>query len=252
MLPYFEETARFEGLKRDEAISNQMAGNTGCCGPNASNGTLVGNAITNGNGDIAAQKVPVFLCPSDPGDPYLAASGVYSISAGSPASSLRGAKSNYDFSVDSDYRCGAWDIVVMSRRRMFGQDSDASTANILDGTSNTIAIAESTLDMVNGTRAAWAYRAWVQVGIDVASGGTYNPSTGVATGTGINKFWYTNLSQLKYGRIGSWNWAGSLHPGGCQVTMGDGSVRFLRETSSLVALNKLSAMADGNANSDVP
>jgi prepilin-type processing-associated H-X9-DG protein len=135
---------------------------------------------------------------------------------------------------------------------MFGEESDSSTAKVLDGTSNTIAIAESTLDVLNGTRAAWGYRAWVQVGIDVASNGNYNPATGVATGTGINKWWRTAPTEHKFGRIGDWNWAGSLHPGGCQVTMGDGSVRFLRETTSLVTLNKLAAMADGHALGDVP
>ena len=235
VLPYLEETAKYAGLNLLEAVSNQKNGNTGCCGPNATNGQLIGDALTNGNGAIVSQKIATFLCPSDPGDPYLDATGVYSIGAGSATSSSpRGAKLNYDFNVDQNYNCGAWAKTGGATRRIFGQDSDSSTASILDGTSNTVAVCESTLDVYNGKRAAWGYRAWVQVGVDVGSP------------FGINNWYYSSApNNYRFGRVGSWNWPASLHPGGLQVTMADGSVRFLRQTTSLVTLQRLAAMADG-------
>lgn len=42
----------------------------------------------------------------------------------------------------------------------------------------------------------------------------------------------------------------SYHPGGANVSMGDGSVRFLKETTNLTTLKKLGAMNDGGVVSD--
>lgn len=39
----------------------------------------------------------------------------------------------------------------------------------------------------------------------------------------------------------------SFHPGGANVAMGDGSVRFLRESTSLAVLKALSTRAGGEA-----
>ncbi len=50
------------------------------------------------------------------------------------------------------------------------------------------------------------------------------------------------------GRVRSW-WspAASLHPGGCQFVMGDGSVRFVLETTEKLILKYTTCMADGEA-----
>jgi prepilin-type N-terminal cleavage/methylation domain-containing protein len=251
VLPYIEQNAKYDAIDLTQAMSNQINGNLGCCGPNTTLGTLQGDAVptpTTGNGIIAAQLIETFLCPSDPGDRFLDATSVYSIK---PGSGLRGAKLCYDFSVDSNYACSSWKNTAMSNRRMFGQDTsdapginpektkgDTSTSMVLDGTSNTVAVAECTLDVHNGRRAAWAYRNWVQVGVDIGAA-PYINHWFYGANTGMN---------YKYGRLGSWNWAGSLHPGGMQVVMGDASVRFLRETTSSTILNRLARMADGQAN----
>ncbi len=249
VLPYLEQSARFDALDLNQAMSNQMAGNASCCGPNASMGTLQGDAIASGNGRIMAQVIPTFVCPSDVGERFLPATGVYAISPS--GSTLRGAKLNYDFSVDNNYRCSAWaKRTNMSNRRMFGQDGgdapneppskskgDTTTAMVLDGTSNTVAVCESTLDVANGTRAAWGYRAWVQVGIDIGATVGINIWDRPAN-TGMN---------YKYGRVGDWWWPASLHPGGCQVVMGDGAVKYLRQSTSVQVLDKLARMADGQA-----
>ena len=47
------------------------------------------------------------------------------------------------------------------------------------------------------------------------------------------------------GRLWTWTNAGSLHPGGVNVLLADGSVQFLSENTDLVILEKLAAMADG-------
>jgi hypothetical protein len=51
----------------------------------------------------------------------------------------------------------------------------------------------------------------------------------------------------RVGQVGSWGWPGSLHPSGCQVTMGDGAVRFVPQNTDTVIRNNLAAMADGSS-----
>jgi prepilin-type N-terminal cleavage/methylation domain-containing protein len=239
VLPFIDQTAAYEGIDQTQAVSNQMNGNQSCCGPNNSLGVLKGDAVASRNAEVVSKLLPVFLCPSDPGDPFLDASSVYSIK---PGSGLRGAKTNYDFSVRQNYNCLDWQRTAMSQRRVFGQDSNTKTSMILDGTTNTVAICEGTLDVYNGRRAAWGYRAWVQVGIDIGAA-PY-----------INHWYYQANSGLnfKFGRLGSWNWAGSLHPSGTQITLADGSVRFVRQTTSATVLDRLARMADGQPLGHLP
>ena len=49
------------------------------------------------------------------------------------------------------------------------------------------------------------------------------------------------------GKVGSWSWPGSQHPGGCHFVFGDGNVRFLNERTSTAVMLRLAAMADGQA-----
>ena len=91
---------------------------------------------------------------------------------------------------------------------------------------------EKTLEVYDGDGSAAFYRGWQQTGVD--------PSKG------INK--WTNASAptvKKVGQLGSWATPGSLHPGGCNAVFGDGSVRFMKETTDVGVLRKLSRMGDG-------
>jgi prepilin-type N-terminal cleavage/methylation domain-containing protein/prepilin-type processing-associated H-X9-DG protein len=233
LLPYIEQGSRFEALDLKQATSNVLVGNETCCGPTVSAGTLAGDAVTSGNGPVAAQFVPTFRCPSDRGDPLLPATGVYAIKAGS---GLRGIKTNYDFSCSQNYQCNAWSREPAAARRMFGENSTTRAADVVDGLSNTIAMAETTYDVYNGRCPAWGYRGWVMTGVDPGYGKindwTYTSSTlGVITPI--------------VGRLGSWGRPGSLHPGGCNFLLADGSVHFLPEGTASLVLQRLAAMADG-------
>src|SRR5262249_36344229 len=137
-----------------------------------------------------------------------------------------------------------WKQTPSSVRRMFGENSTTRIADVADGLSNTIAMGETTLNNANGTCPAWAYRDWVQVGVD--PGPTAQPS-------GIN-VWASNWTNPPdktraqvptFGKVGSWSWPGSWHPGGCNFLIGDGSVRFISEGTPVTTMNLLAAMADG-------
>jgi len=243
MLPYYEQAGLASLFRSDLPSSNAMNGNTGCCGPNNALEPMRGNATI--NSQLGKTRVKVFMCPSDPLDPLLPATGTYSI--GISTNLGQGAKTNYDFSVRLAYACYQWQLdkqspSVSSQVRMFGENSTTRFSDVIDGTANTVAICESTHDVYNGRCSPWAYRGWVQVGNDI---GTPN---------GINNWIYPSAGAASYkvGRVGSWGWPGSLHPNGCQVTMGDGAVRFIPQNADAVVRVALAAMMDGGNSSNLP
>lgn len=230
-LPYIGEQGLFLKWDQSQAMSDEMAGNEACCPPTTSAGKLQGNPGTNGNGAIAATPLAVFRCPSDTGNPYLAPNSFYGIASGS---TLSGAKTNYDFVVRAEYTCNQWKRDTAANRRMFGHNSDCKLKQVTDGTSNTFMLAEETFEVYNGRCNPWAYRGWVQVGVD--------PGASM-----INNWIYSSAPLPAIpGRTGSWAWMGSLHPGGAHAAMADGSARFIFQDLDLVTLQRLSIMGDGN------
>jgi prepilin-type N-terminal cleavage/methylation domain-containing protein len=162
LLPYLEQEALYHGYDPTQCASNCMEGNTGCCAPVRSEGlpgvTLAGDAVDSGNAAVEATRLAVFRCPSDPGNPLLPNGFYYSIKDGAP---YYGVKTNYDFCVSSDYSCNAWRREGPQTRRMFGENSSTRLTDVTDGTSQTIMLAEATLEVYNGRCTPWGYRGWV-------------------------------------------------------------------------------------------
>jgi prepilin-type N-terminal cleavage/methylation domain-containing protein/prepilin-type processing-associated H-X9-DG protein len=230
LLPYIEQSALDAQLNKASAFSNQ---NTGyCCGyVGDTDGALVGDSSTNGNGALMTTKIPTIRCPSDNGNPELPASAAYGSGSGG---SIRGIKTNYDFVTRQSelYYCNFWKDAGAADKYMFGQNSTTKITDVTDGSSNTFMIGETTLNVYNGTTAAWGYRGWVHTGID--------PSAG------INDWSYPIAGFVPIpGRLGSWGRAGSLHPGGCNFAMGDGSIRFVRQSVDNTTLRQMATMAEG-------
>jgi len=234
LLPFVEQMPLHSKYNMKASAANISVGNDGCCGPTAMVGTLAGDAVASGNAAVVSQRVKIFNCPSDAGDPWLAAGNYYGIST-NPA--YKGAKTNYDFSAGNDYTCDSWNRAVTSNtRRMFGENSNSRIADVTDGTSNCAAIVESTFNVYNGRCSAWGYRGWVMTGNDIGST------------RGVNNWTYTGATPPiipKIGRLGSWGSPGSLHPGGCMIGIADGAVRFISENADLVTRERIAKMADG-------
>jgi prepilin-type N-terminal cleavage/methylation domain-containing protein/prepilin-type processing-associated H-X9-DG protein len=240
LLPFLEQTAFYDKLDQTQCTSNCMEGNSGCCAPVKSVGTLQDDAVNSGNAAVVSTPIAVFHCPSDTGDPWLSTDSYYGIKAGS---SFKGSKTNYDFcaSIES-YDCNHWHRQDARRRRLFGENSTSRIADVTDGTSNTIAVCETTFDVYNGRCSAWGYRGWVMVGVDPTS-----------WGGGINAWdWPGVIDRPRVGQLRSWGHAGSLHLGGANFAFADGSARFLSQSTSVPLLELLAAMADGNVIGDVP
>ena len=229
LLPHLELKTLYDQFDFRHAAANVMTGNDYCCAPTTAVGTLAGDAVTSGNGYVVSQLPSVFVCPSDTGYPYLDELSVYGIGGGG----FLGAKTNYDFSTSSSYDCDHWERHERTRRRMFGEHSITRVAIVEDGTSHTIAMAETMHDVYNGECVAWGYRGWVMVGIDVG-------------GHGINVWhWPGVVPNPERTQLRSWGHAGSLHPGGVHLMMADGSVHFVTEYTSGNILERLSSMSDG-------
>src|SRR5436190_1476618 len=229
-LAYLEQGSITANYNFQQAASH--ATSTGAGNPNP----LVGDAVTSGNGKLFTQKLPIFLCPTDPTDPFEPADSTnYSIKVGS---GLRGARINYDFSTNCSIVCNFWKSLKQGDRNMFGENSDTRISNVEDGTSNTIMLGETTRDVVNGNGDTWGYRGWVMNGVDAACT--------QQNGHGINVLDRgPTRPQRIPGQLGSWSWVGSNHPSGANITLGDGSTRFISEVTDFTMLVRLSRIADG-------
>lgn len=232
LLPFLENDPLYQTINQKKSSSNQKT--TYCCGlpPAATSSVLAGNSVPPGNAAIAGTPVAVFRCPTDPGEPLLNDTTEFGPSG---TNAYKGMKTNYDFCASRNFRANAWRKESQTTRRMFGENSDTRVGDVLDGTSKTIALCETLFDVVNGMCPAWAYRGWVQTGIDPP--GYIN---------GIND-WGGGIWTLdpKPGVLGTWGCAGSMHTGGCFFVFGDGSVHFLDEETDITVLERMSAMADG-------
>ncbi len=229
VLPFLEQQTLHDKWNPAQCVSTQNT--TYCCGLTPAGGTLAGDPVANENYLVVSERPPVFRCPSDPGD-YRLTGSAYGISASSP---LPGAKTNYDFSVSTgDFSsCTWWRNAAMNARPMFGQNSESTIQKVTDGTSNTVAVVETLYSVYNGTCPAWGYRAWVHIGIDF--------------GISINN-WYIPASGVpEIGRLASWAYPGSAHPGGCQILMADGSARFFTQANILSIQAALKTMGGAEA-----
>ncbi len=235
ILPFLEQQSLYDKFNHSEAYS---ASNI------RSAGTVVGDPTTNGNADLSQTVLSVFLCPSDNNGPKTRT--LVGVHYG-PAPGFTGAATNYDFitSAFTDFsNCNSYANSGIDKR-MFGEESANRFAAVTDGLTNTFMLGETTKWHENGRSFAWAYRGWVMTGVDPY------PS---ASDAGINLWhmpwvhptWQSPPYSPQRGRTRTW-WsaAASLHPGGCQFALGDGSVRFVSDTIQKSMLNNLSRMSDG-------
>jgi len=231
LLPYLDQAPLY----------NQFNFNWATGYRNYNGGTVVGGTdpAVNTNLNLSRVVLNALLCPSDAGKrvyPSVDTAANYGCGVTNSVST------SYGFSVASGNGGTLWSAYATNTRTMFGPNSNSRIRDITDGTSNTVAVVETTLDVYDGKTQPWACSAHVGQGINLAS-------TNAAYG--INNWyccaWQTPANQhYQIGRNGEWGSPGSLHTGGLQILLGDGSVRFLSENVSMNTRTCLARIGDGN------
>jgi len=235
LLPFVEQQALYESANLSLATGAYVRPGAGTI-----SGPLPGQP-GNTNDVVVSTSVQTFLCPSDmnPTNYPVVGSEHYSISPGT--TTLQGAYTNYDFSVaqvaDTSNTFTSSDIMT---RRMFGFNNSSKFRDIVDGTSNTIAVCETLRNTFNGVSNTWGYSKWVGNGVDPAYPRGINDLICCAWDAPVP------FSQPRVpGRLAQWGTSGSLHPGGAHFVLGDGSVRFFSQNIDYTTLRQLAFISDG-------
>ncbi|MCC9605547.1 DUF1559 domain-containing protein [Blastopirellula sp. JC732] len=167
-------------------------------------------------------RVEAFLCPSNPQDEGVSYTGsipgdddCWGTHYVPVAHSGRNGVVARDLASSVGYR----------KDGLFYLNSKNGFRDIVDGTTNTLAIAES-VGNKPGSHRLWGW-------------GTY--SGGMGTSGGINAN-FPNLSGWAFSGNDAFNGPSSYHPGGCQAVLADGSVRFIAETIQLSTLLDLTTI----------
>jgi len=125
---------------------------------------------------------------------------------------------------------------------IFQRDGAIRMARITDGTSNTLMIAEmSWVSTVYGTR----FRTWTRGGDEYAGVVVGKPGYVVScrnVTNPINSIFSANLT-VPYNDVPF----GSMHSGGMNVCLGDGSVRFLNQNLSMATYRAIASRDEGEA-----
>jgi prepilin-type processing-associated H-X9-DG protein len=267
VLPYIEQTGLFGQLNLNLPFADVIWDNGGVIrnnrgiytGPPWNGATGAVSSAPTVNMSLMNTVLKNFVCPSD-SSPRDMVSQNHPNRYG-PGSRLVGQRTNYDFVTvaSSDFgTCNWWRTASASLRHMFGENSTTKIGQIADGGSNTFMLAETpTEPYCNGWPPAWGYRGWVHAGLDPSK------NTGGATAPSINDWtlvatWTTNCNPTstgtaapRRGRLGDWGRVGSLHSGGCNFAMGDGSVRFVREGVLGGVMKQWSTVAGGEVQNSI-
>jgi len=237
LLPFIEQKPLY-----DQWNSNLATGHFG---------TVVGGLKPgdpgNTNDIIVSTSIDLLLCPSDAGPTHFTNAGDnnYSIAPGS--TTKFGAYTNYDFLVRKQ---NSWGNVYTDdnsqTKPWFGFDNCAKMANIVDGTSNCVMVAETLRNIWNGRPQNWGYANHTSQGISLDVG-----ANGYIVGA-INNIKCCSWDATPFARpdwrgdrLGDWGTVGSLHAGGAQVCMGDAKVTMLGENIDYDLARRMQWINDG-------
>jgi len=271
VLPYIEQEPLFKQMNLDLPFSDVIWDNGGAIRNSKGNysglpwnGTTgAASPGTTPNQLLANTVISHFVCPTDPGPRDSTAQGHpnrYGAGTGKT-----GQRTNYYFITvtGQDFNnCNWWKVSsAVGTRYYFGENSKTKVEDAKDGSSNSFMLGETLVEpRCNGWGEVWAYRGWVQTGLNpgpeqVASSADLtrgiNNWTLIASWTTCGNPTSTGTNAPRAGRLGNWGQVGSMHTGGANFAMGDGSIRFVRESVPALTLQAIARISDGTiANTD--
>ncbi|WP_339730742.1 DUF1559 domain-containing protein [uncultured Gimesia sp.] len=190
----------------------------------------LGNGTYTSQGmDVGSKQINIMLCPSHPKNKEQMANGtgLENLARGNYAANY--GKAGYGSIHTSDMKIGG----------VFGNNSSYGIRDIIDGTSNTLALSELQFRLQSSTgpsrqdsRGTWTY--------GVMGGNIFSTQTGPNSSTPDGVWGCRNYPEegMPCVQIGSpytemYSAARSYHTGGVQGAMADGSVRFFSENIDL-------------------
>ena len=226
LLPYFDQAPLYGQFNFNAATGNRATGG----------GTLAGGgSIVSGNAPLTTRILTALICPSDDGKKvYTGADTTYGSGIANTA------RTSYGFSVSNANGCTLWDNEALGSRCLFGYGSRSKLDDCKEGTSNTVAVVETTLEVYDGVTGSWACAQHVGLGVQLV-----NPPN-VRLNNWICCAWQAPPNtNFRKGRNGEWGSAGSVHDGGLHLLLADGSVRFANENIDTTLRNNLATASDG-------
>ena len=184
-------------------------------------------------------SIPTLLCPSDGlGGPY------YEI----PEFDQKYPRTNY-FGMFDGYEIGDLRSTDAEKRAFFTVNNGNKVQDISDGTSHTICLAEGLTGAKDDARGfAWSDQ---PAGSQIYS--ELGPNSSLPDRCYPSSVWCKNMPELNRPSVqGDGNTtdtcaARSMHPGGVQVLMGDGSTHFVNEDIELAVWRALATIAGGES-----
>lgn len=209
---------------------------------------MAGNTSLNPNVAVTSMALPALQCPSHPQGGEVSTAG-----ATNPAdfySRERARRASYGFNtgVFTDYNASYSAYNGDIRQGAFGNSGAARLRDLTDGTTNTILVGESwggARYQVSGSFGPWGLTG-THTCCHLRSLSNSSSALTVATiapyvaDFGVNKPYRNDALKRSY----AWEYK-SGHTGGVQVTLGDGSSRFISENIDQLTFVRLNYIHDG-------
>ena len=236
LLPYMDETARYDGWNFDSgsSSSNPRAGGT------APDSTV--------NAPLWATVPRSYLCPSHP---EAGEKSTYAPGTGSFYSRRDATRTSYLFStgVYTDYNANYGAYNTNRRQGAFGNNGGAKFKHITDGTSNCIAVGEAWGG--SNYRRSSHYGPWGLVGTHTCCHGRVVTNSNLTYTARHAQDWHINSTWRGDARARVYAWVfSSGHAGGAHFLFSDGSSRFLNDTMDYGTFTKLAYIHDGELTGD--
>ncbi|HWL09242.1 MAG TPA: DUF1559 domain-containing protein [Planctomicrobium sp.] len=258
LLPYLEQQGLYNLFNFNAATGLYGHPN---CGEASGSLTLAGTqSEIESNIRLGATRIAAFLCPSDSSPSVFTSRCVSQAGLGSTVTPRPlTAKASYAFSnrlvatqgdranygAMGQNSVSLWGRENQRERAMFGYNSNCRMRDLSDGSSNTIAMVETTLAVHSSSHEgiSWVAPGWSNIGVNLQHPVVSINETRCCLWDPDGPF--TNTAPGRMGVNGSGGFAGSSHVGGVHVVLGDGSVRFLSQNVGYQTRTNLAIVADG-------